>query len=121
MAVNNFGYRGKIQRKRSLIAPMFGLADPKTGALEFNPEWIDRIRKMEFPQLVFLPRTPGLLEVDSIARLDELQSVFTPHLDPTQFALGDEMQKILIGQIQLFFASVGPNYYTELREVLLKS
>ena len=121
MAVNNRGYRGRVQRKRSLMAPIFGLADAKTGAPEFNPEWVDRIRKMEFPQLVFLPNTPGLLEADSIARLDELQSVFTPHLDPTQFALGDEMRKILIGQVQLFFANVGPNYYTELREMLLKS
>jgi hypothetical protein len=121
MAVNNRGYRGKVQRKRSLIAPVFGLADARTGLPEFNPDWVDRIRKMEFPQLVFLPKKPGLLEVDSIARLDELQSVFTPHLDPTQFALGDEMQNILIGQIQLFFANVGPNYYTELREMLLRS
>jgi hypothetical protein len=76
---------------------------------------------MEFPQLIFLAKKPGLLEVDSIARLDELQSVFTPHLDPTQFALGDEMGKILDAQLNFFFASVGPNYYTELRELLLKS
>ncbi len=70
---------------------------------------------------MFLPKKPGLLEVNSIARLDELQSVYAPHLYPTQFGLGDEMQRVLIGQIQLFFANVGPNYYTELREMLLKS
>jgi hypothetical protein len=121
MAVDNKGYKGKVQRKKCLVAPIYGLADPKTGTPDFNPAFVDRVRKMEFPQLLFLPKAPGLLEVDSVARLDELQSVFTPHLDATQYALGDEVQQLLRGQIQLFVANVGPSFYTELREELLKS
>jgi hypothetical protein len=50
-----------------------------------------------------------------------LQSVFTPHLDATQFGLGDELQKILDAQLSFFFAGTGPNHYTELRELLLKN
>jgi hypothetical protein len=31
MAIDNRGYRGKVQRKKSLVAQVFGLVDTKTG------------------------------------------------------------------------------------------
>jgi hypothetical protein len=57
----------------------------------------------------------------SILRLDELQSVFTGNLEPSQFALGDEPASILRGQIQYLITKTGPSSYTELRELLLNS
>jgi hypothetical protein len=118
--IDNRGYRGRVDRSRCLVAQVFGLADTKTGHAEFSLEFIDRVRKMEFPQFMFLPKQPGLLEVDSLLRLDELQSVFTPHLKPTQYSLGDELARILREQIAFLIAGVRPSDYTELRELLLK-
>lgn len=89
VGIDNRGYRGKIQRPRCLAAQIFGLADPKTERAEFSPSFVDRVRRMEFPQLMFLPQKAGLFQVDSLLRLDEMQSVFTPHLEPTQYSLGD--------------------------------
>jgi hypothetical protein len=74
---------------------------------------------MEFPQLLFLPAYPGLLAVDSILRLDELQSVFTPHLDPRQYALSPEVSRVLKCQLEYLISTRGPSEYTELREMLL--
>ena len=49
MAVNNRGYRERVQRKRSLIAPILGLADPKDRCTRVQ-SWMDQSpRKMEFP------------------------------------------------------------------------
>jgi hypothetical protein len=76
---------------------------------------------MEFPQFMFLPQKPGLLEVDSLLRLDELQSVFTPHLEATRYALGDELAEILRGQLAYLLLGAGPSDYTELREMLLNA
>jgi hypothetical protein len=118
--VNNKGYRGRIQRHLCLVAQVFGLADTKTGGAEFSPSFVERVRRMEFPQLMFLPTRPGFLEIDSLLRLDELQSVFTPNLEPTQLALGDEVGNVLRGQLQFLVAGAGPTLYTELRELLLK-
>ena len=117
--VDNKGYRGKVQRRICLVAQVYGLADMRTGREEFNPSFVERVRKMEFPQLMFLPVRPGFLEIDSLLRLDELQSVFTPNLEPTQLALGDEAANVLRGQLQFLFAGSGPTLYTELRELLL--
>jgi len=119
--VDNRGYRGKVQRHLSLVAQVYGLADIKTGRAEFSPSFIERARRMEFPQLMFLPARPGLFDVDSLLRLDELQSVFTPNLEPTQYALGDEVASVLRGQFQFLLTGAGPNRYTELRELLLNS
>jgi hypothetical protein len=117
--VDNRGFRGKIHRHRCLVAQIFGLADSKTGQAEFSPSFVERVRKMEFPQFMFLPAQAGLLTVDSLLRLDELQSVFTPHLDPRQFALGDDVTGLLKHQLQFLITGAGPNQYTELREFLL--
>jgi hypothetical protein len=117
--VDNRGYRGRIQRRRTLVAQVFGLADSATREPQFNPAFVDRVRKMEFPQLMFLPERAGVFAVDSMLRLDEVQSVFVPHLEPKQFALADEVAAILRHQLAFLLTSVGPNEYTELREVLM--
>jgi hypothetical protein len=117
----NRGYGGRIDRRRCLVAQVFGLEDTKTGRSEFSPVFVDRVRRMEYPQLFFLPKKPGVLEVDSMLRLDELQSVFTPHLDASQFALGDEAADVLRWQFLFLAAGLGPSSYTELRELILKS
>lgn len=59
--VDNRGYRGKIQRRRTLVAQVFGLADSVTREPQFSPAFVDRVRKMEFPQLMFLPEKPGVI------------------------------------------------------------
>lgn len=120
VAVDNRGYRGKIQRRRCLVAQIYGLADTRTNNPEFSPSFVDRVRKMEFPQFLFLPQKAGLFDVDSLLRLDELQSVFTPHLEPSQFALSDSVTSILSGLWKFLVAGVGPSEYSELREMLLK-
>jgi hypothetical protein len=119
--VDNRGYRGRIQRRRTLVAQVFGLADARTGTPEFNPSFVDRVRKMEFPQLMFLPQHGGVFAVDSMLRLDEAQSVFVPHLQPTQFCLADDVANVLRHQINFLLTGTGPNEYTELREELLNS
>ncbi len=118
--IDSRGYRGRVHRRRCLVAQIFGLADTKTGQAQFAASFVDRVRRMEFPQLLFLPRRAGVLEVDSLLRLDELQSVFTPHLQPTEYCLGDEVIDILRGQIAFLVAGVELGDYMKLRELLLE-
>lgn len=46
--INNSGFRGKIQRRRTLVGQAFGLADAKTSAPEFSESFVNRVRTMEF-------------------------------------------------------------------------
>jgi hypothetical protein len=118
--IDNRGFRGKIQRRRTLIAQVFGLADVRTGAREFSDSFVNRVRAMEFPQLMFLPQQAGVFDVDSMLRLDEAQSVFVPQLEAKQLSLADDVANVLRYQINFLLTGAGPNDYTELRELLLR-
>jgi len=120
-SVETSGYKGRVQRRRCLVAQVFGLADVSTGRAEFSPSFVDRVRKMEFPQLMFLPKHPGLFEVDSLLRLDECQSVFVPHLEPLQYAIDSELEAIVRGQLQYLFVNNYSGDYAELRELMLNT
>ncbi|MGH9841076.1 MAG: hypothetical protein ACREEM_20155 [Blastocatellia bacterium] len=117
----NKGFRGKLARKRCLIAQVYSLKDTKTGVAKFSPDFVARMRKLEFPQFLFFPQKAGILEVDSFLRLDECQSVFTKHLDPLQFALSDDLRSLLRWQLQALFVDSISKDYAELREMMLDS
>lgn len=119
--INNRGFRGRIQRRRTLVAQVFGLADSRTGESQFSLDFVNRVRRMEFPQLMFLPRLAGIFEVDSLLRLDEVQSVFTPHLDARQFCLSDAVATLLRQQITFLMTGEAHPDYADLRELLLNS
>ena len=116
---DNKGFRGRWQRKRCLVAQIFGLSDSVTGRAEFDSALVDRVRRMEFPELMFLPKSPGYLDMDSLLRLDEMQSVFRPHLEPKGLALNPELCEILRHQFQFLITGSVPSPYTILRELLL--
>lgn len=119
--VDNRGFRGRIQRRRTLVGQVFGLADSRTKESQFSPDFIKRVRQMEFPQLMFLPALAGVFEVDSLLRLDEVQSVFTPHLDARQFSLSEDVARLLRQQLTFLITGDAPDEYAEIRELLLKS
>jgi hypothetical protein len=118
--VSNKGFSGKVVRNLCVAAQVFGLADSKTSKPAFSSTFIDRVRKMEFPELLFLPKEAGLFQVDSLLRLDELQSVFMGHIEASQYGLGPDVLDVLRGQIQTVFSGPTKNYYSDLREELLK-
>ncbi len=41
--VDDRGFRSRIQRRRTLVAQVFGLADTRTGTPEFNPSFVDKV------------------------------------------------------------------------------
>jgi hypothetical protein len=115
----NKGYRSKLQRHLCNVAQIFSVVDPNTGEQKYNPDFIDRVRLLEFPEFMFLPRETGFLEVDSLLRLDELQSVFTPKLDPLRYALEDEPTDMLRDQLQILVTGRTRPYHNDMRALLL--
>lgn len=115
----NKGYKAKLQRHLCNVVQVFSIVDPDTEAQKFNPDFINRIRLLEFPEFMFLPKLTGVLAVDSLLRLDELQSVFMSRLEPLQYELADEPKEILRDQFQILLTGRTRPYYNEMRELLL--
>ncbi len=117
----NRGYKAKFSRQLCLVALCFGIVDKDTNRTKFDPALIDRIRAMEFPQVMFLPQSPGVFEGDGMVRLDQMQSVFAPHLEPTQFSLVPDLRDVLKDQLRaVLLGDSHYGIYADLREELLK-
>jgi hypothetical protein len=72
---------------------------------KFQPDFVDRVRRLEYRQFLFLPKGGPIL-VDSIARLDEIQSVAESQLLPTGYSLADDVSEILRSQVSFFFTGL---------------
>ena len=119
VGIDRTGYRGTLWRKRCLVAPVFGLQETEDGREEFPPPFVERLRQMEFPQLLFLPKKTGLFSIDGMLRFDECQSVFTGHLEPTGYSLSDDLIEIAKSQLNHLMTDVYEGAYEMYREDIL--
>lgn len=69
---------------------------------------------------MFLPKQAGLLDVDSILRLDECQSVFTARLEHSGFGLKEPIRDLLHSQLHCLLTGEYSGDFADYREELLK-
>ena len=69
---------------------------------------------------MFLPKQAGVLTVDSVLRLDECQSVFTPHLEHSGYGLTEHVRNLLRSQLQCLLTGEYSGDFADYREELLK-
>jgi hypothetical protein len=108
---------GRINRHLCLVAPCYGVVDAM-GKAKYRQDFIDRVRLLEFPQFMFLPEAPSM-QKDSLLRLDSIQHVFHNELEATRWALSEEIQKILRGQIAYLLTAAYEGDYKVARDILL--
>jgi hypothetical protein len=109
---------GKIYRPMCVVGPVFSLLDRSTGRLKYPNEFIERIRKMEFPEFFFLPQG-GPIRCPSYIRLAEVHAVNQPHLEPENFKLQPEVLSILLGQVRFLLTGEYEGNYQIYREQIL--
>jgi hypothetical protein len=108
---------GKINRHLCYVSPCYGLADAMDKA-KFSPEFLKRVRLLEYPQFMFL-RKSVCLEKDSLLRLDSIQHVYRNQVIPLQWSLNEEMVRILQGQLTYLLTKVYAGDYQFYRNALL--
>jgi hypothetical protein len=90
----------KLVRHLCIVAPAFSLENA-VGDRKVPPEFIARVRQLEYPQFQFLPKG-GPITVDSLVRLDEAQSVAIQHLEHTGYSLSDDALAVFRSQVSFF-------------------
>lgn len=108
---------GRINRHLCLVAPCYGVVDAM-GKSKYPQEFIDRVRLLEFPQFMFLPETPCMPK-DSLLRLDSIQHVFHNQLEANQWAMSEDMQNILFGQLTFLLTTTYGGEYKAARDILM--
>lgn len=90
---------GKINRNNCLVAPLYSIYDSE-GLEKYPTAFIDRIRKLEFPNLFFIPQKEPIKH--SICRLDSLLSITWTKLEAIDLMLGEETLKLFFQQLDFF-------------------
>lgn len=109
--------RPAFQRPSFLVAPLFSVSAPGEPRA-ITPTIAARAECLVYPQLVFLPRSGGIVQSDSVARLD--RAFWTTLPQPTslyKLALTPERMGILQGQIQVLQGLEPPPGYTEMVQI----
>jgi hypothetical protein len=109
---------GTIWRPLCLIAPIFSLEFPHTGNEKFSASFVERMRKLEFPQLMFLPKYKAALSVDSFARLNECRSVSINALQPLSVSLSEPVRNLLRSQLLYLMGDQYEGDYHVYRELI---
>lgn len=104
-------YPAKIARHLCPVVLIYSAVN-EVGDSKFPPEFVERVRQLEYRQFMFLPKG-GPLTVDSIARLDEIQSVAVNQLEPAEFALSPDVCKVLKSQVSYFYSGLSGNEFVE--------
>ncbi len=107
----------KVNKKLLIVAPCYGVANPM-GKYKFPPEFIQRVRVLEFPQFLFLPQG-GSLAKDSLLRLDSIHHCFHSQLEPTEWQIAPDIWSIISGQLERIFGTGEGRAYVEARQTLM--
>lgn len=101
-----------------LLAPAFSIAQ-KDEKKAFGPAMAARIECLVYPQFVYLPRTGGIIQADSVARLDRaFWTTMAPPFVPEQMFLSDERLGVLQNQLLVLQGLPPSKEYLEMVELL---
>jgi hypothetical protein len=109
----------RISWPLALVVPIYSV-EGIAGEAKFPPAFIERARFLEFPEFLFLPDCPGVLDRDSILPLFRLTNVYQAHLEPTVWRVSEEVLEVLLGQMKYYLEGVYDGKYATARELLLK-
>ncbi len=108
----------KLNRPLAVVVPCYSAVD-KTRHATYPREFIDKVRRLEFPEVFFLPNDPGALDNDSLLPIYRLANAYQAHLDPTPRKLSSSILSILQGQVRYYLTGEYVGDYQTAREMLL--
>lgn len=107
---------GRIVRHLCPVALVYS-AEDETGVPRFPSQFLERIRRLEYPQFLFLPKG-GPITADSLARFDELQSVALHQLTPTGYCLSKDAVAIMRSQVSYYLTGLAGNEFAGWADLL---
>lgn len=112
---------GKINRNLCLVAPLYSIINKISGQTKYIQEFVDRIRKLKYPHLFYIPENIAYGIRDSIGRFDSIQAAFQSQLEATRLKFNDEFLEVFEGQLEYFLTGIfkEDNAYLGYRKELL--
>lgn len=99
-----------------IVLPIYGVQDA-SGRAKFDGGFLSRVQQLEYPEFFFLP-AGGPLTEDSLIALSRVTHIYEAHLDPTRWALSDEVLPVLRGQLNYWLTGNYDGPYRVARDQL---
>ena len=100
LTVSKGTFRSPIVRHLATIALFFSVENA-AGDAKFRPEFLERVRRLEYKQFMFFKKG-GPLTLDSLLRLDCVQSIPEAQLEPSEFAVSPDICDVLKAQLMFY-------------------
>lgn len=108
---------GKINLDLILIAPLFSLEGENDKA-KYPEEFVNRVRRIKYPHLFFLPKYEQLDIKNSLCRFDRISPAYLTHLEPEDLCLNKEVFDIFFSQLQCYLTDTIEGDYKTAYELL---
>ena len=118
IAIGDIRSGGKVNLNLCIVAPLYSVVD-HGGKAKYPTKFLDRVRKLEFPNIFFVPKKSGERIRDSICRLDRFQSCFHNQMHSLNLCLDDGVLKVFKGQIGFYLTERYGDDYKTYRELFL--
>jgi hypothetical protein len=115
--IQHFRKGGKINIDSCLMAPLFSLEDDY-GRTKYPEEFINRVRKLIYPHLFFLPKDERINLKNSLCRFDRISPVYTTHIEKEKICLHKEIADIYFSQLQCYLMNIFNGDYKVARELI---
>jgi len=108
---------GKVNLKLCLLAPLFSIENAE-GKTKYNLEFVNRVRKLQYPHFFFIPEYAETNIRNSLCRFDRIFSTFRTHLEPKDLCLTGEASDIFFSQLQSYLTGTIEGSYQVAYETL---
>lgn len=108
----------RLNQPLAVVMPCYSVVE-KTRRSKYPREFIERVRRLEFPEVFFLPSDPGALSNDSLLPIYRITNVYQTNLEPANRKLTDPILRILQGEVHYYLTGVYAGDYQTAREMLL--
>lgn len=107
-----------LNRPLTVVLPCYGIAGPFRRA-KFPPEFVERVRKLEYPESFFLPEHHSAISKDSLLYINRMTNVYQSNLEPLNWKLSEQVLRLLQGQVRYYLTGEHTEDYANAREMLM--
>lgn len=108
---------GKMNLDLILLAPLFTIEDDY-GKAKYPEEFVNRVRRLMYPHLFFLPEHEQLNIKHSLCRFDRISPAYLTHLEPEDLCLTGEASDVFFSQLQCYLSDNIEGDYKSAYELL---
>jgi hypothetical protein len=107
----------KMMQPVYLLAPLYSLYNDDKKA-KVHQDLVNRIRRLDYPHIFFIPKEEGSGIKDSFCRFDKICGSFLGHIRPDEICLNKQVHELFFSQLNTYIGGVLQQEFKKAHELL---